>query len=360
MDTNQRIGVLLMSYGTPVSQDDILPFYTDVRRGRPPTPEQLTELSDRYAMIGGLSPLTERTLAQVKKITDRLEELYPEKYFVLYATKHSKPAIEEAVKGFADEGITAFIGMVFAPHYSQLSIGEYMTKAQEAASRHGIECQFIKSFALDEALIEFLSNQILSQVLIHATDIRKAENDTSASKKPSRMVVLITAHSLPATVISMGDPYPEQLRSTAEKIARQIGLGSEYEFIPLFEMADRMTNNVTALRKGFYAYTEESDIEIGWQIAWQSAGRTSQTWLGPDILEVLSDMGERGIRNIIICPAGFMSDHLEVLYDIDIAAQDLAGKISVSLSRTRSVNDDISVMNSLAQLIHDTSLTEKE
>ncbi len=357
MAKNQRIGVLLMSYGTPQSQKDILPFYTDVRRGRPPTPEQLAELSDRYALIGGLSPLTKRTLAQVKQITDRLNRLNPGKYRVRYATKHSKPTIEEAVKDFAEEGISSVIGMVFAPHYSKLSVGQYMERVEKAASCYGIECRFIKSFAVDKALIGFLSGQILSQIIMRAAEMKRPENGGAASpgqQSPNRLAVLITAHSLPTDVLAMGDVYVEELRSTARAIAGTLGLGAEFSFTPLREMAENREVNIGTLSQQFYEYKDRTDIEVGWQTAWQSAGRTSQTWLGPDILEVIRETGERGIKNIIVCPAGFMSDHLEILYDIDIAAQNLAAELFVSLSRTQSVNDNTAVMDSLAQLIYET------
>ncbi len=340
-----------MSYGTPASKDDILTFYTDVRRGRPPSKEQLDELTRRYELIGSKSPLTENTLRQVDAVASHLSSRYPNRYRVKYATKHASPTIEGAVKEFADENISFVTGLVFAPHYSKFSIGQYIERAEQAAADYGIKCNFIKSFALNPELLNFLENQILKEIFLHInTSIPTQPRNTPASKK---IMILITAHSLPTRVLSMGDIYADELESTAAAIAGRLGLPSQSQFIELDELsAGLRLRQTTSGLSGTDDRPLDRQIKIAWQSAWQSAGKTDQEWLGPDILTVIEKLAGQQITDIIICPAGFMSDHLEILYDIDIDAQNLAKKLGVSLSRTQSVNSDPEVIGSLAESIH--------
>ncbi len=355
MTDSAKTGVLLMSYGTPKSQEDIEAFYTDVRRGRPPSREQLDELVQRYELIGGTSPLTKKTYQQIEAISSRLDSLSPGKYLVVYGTKHSSPKIEEAVQELADAKVSSLIGMVFAPHYSRFSIGEYLERAQKVAAASEIKCRFIKSFALDGKLLDFLTDQIRSELNKHINQIvllRKSRTFGDSLSSPDKIMILITAHSLPRHLVTNGDPYIDELNSTAAAIAKKLGLGSESEFVELSLLKDKL------VEKGDSEPERErfdllEDIEISWQIAWQSAGKTDQEWLGPDILTVIKDLSEREITDVIICPAGFMADHLEVLYDIDIDGQKLAKNLGVALSRTESVNDNLMVMNSLAEKIHE-------
>lgn len=286
------VGVVVMAYGTPASPDEIEEYYTHIRRGRPPSPEQLEELRGRYEAIGGTSPLVECTLAQVAAIRRALGD----GFVVQPGTKHGRPRIEDAVDSLAAAGVEALIGLVLAPHYSELSVGEYTARLLSAAAAHGLPARTIPSWHTLPALIEALASRVLTAI---ATD---------------DVEVLFTAHSLPARILDTSDPYRGQLEETAALVAEACGL-------------------------------------TRWRIAWQSAGRTPEPWLGPDLCDVLRALPDEGTKHVVVCPAGFTSDHLEVLYDIDIEARRVAADCGLELVRTSSLNDDPAVCSSLASLI---------
>ncbi|MCU1367109.1 MAG: Ferrochelatase [Ilumatobacteraceae bacterium] len=294
-----RTAVLLMAYGTPRTADEILPYYTDIRRGRPPTDEQLADLVRRYDAIGGISPLTERTEAQREALQRALDAQAPGQFYVTLGLKHAAPMIETAVAELAAAGFTRIVGLVLAPHYSSYSIGQYMDRVRAAASPHGISLTAIESWATEPAFVEFL-----------AADLRRR-----LAPMPSNTKVLFTAHSLPQRIIDDGDPYPDELRATAVAVAEAAGLG---------------------------AWSR-------WAIAWQSAGRTPEPWIGPDILAVLRELGaSENADGVLVSACGFVADHLEVLYDLDIEAKHLADELGLAFDRTTCVNDDPAVMAALA------------
>jgi ferrochelatase len=303
MSNDERIGVLVMAYGTPASVEDIEPYYTHIRRGRPAPPELLEELIDRYAAIGGISPLAQRTEAQRVAIEAALDTLAPGRYHVVLGQKHATPFIEDAVAELAGAGITTSVGVVLAPHYSGFSVGQYQARAAEAGAAHGITHHGIDSWHLDPAYVEFLTAAV-------------AEADADL---PDNRKVLFTAHSLPERVLA-DDPYPDQLRASASAVADRLGL----------------------------------DPWSDWSIAWQSAGRTPEPWRGPDILDVLRELADTGgTDGVLVCAQGFVADHLEVLYDLDIEAAGVAAELGLAFARTRSLNDDATVMGALAQRVHE-------
>ncbi|CAB4859800.1 unannotated protein [freshwater metagenome] len=291
--------VLLMAYGTPRTRDEVLPYYTDIRRGRPPTDEQLQDLINRYEAIGGISPLAQRTEAQRDALQRALDHLAPGQYMVALGLKHAAPMIETAVDDLAAQGVRHIVGLVLAPHYSSFSIGQYQDRARVAAERHGITTAAINSWATEPAFIDFI-----------ASDLR-----TRLDAMPANTKVLFTAHSLPQRIIDAGDPYPDELRSTAEAVAAKVGLNHWSQ----------------------------------WAIAWQSAGRTPEPWIGPDILEVIDELGQsENAAGVVVSACGFVADHLEVLYDLDIEARARAASHGLAFDRTACVNDDAAVMHSLA------------
>ncbi len=296
------IALLVMSYGAPNDPTEIEDYYTHVRRGRPPTPEALADLQRRYFAIGGVSPLAERTRDQAEGIGAALEHLQPGRWKVVVAAKHSFPFIEDGVSEVVALGIRHLVGLVMAPHYSALSVGEYVDRASTAARMAWVETCFVESWNLLPGLVESLTERLREAIEGLPDDVRGATE------------VLVTAHSLPTRVVEMGDPYPDQLRQTAEAVCAMAGI-------------DR------------------------WQVAWQSAGRTSEPWLGPDILDVLRTLAASGTRAVVVCPAGFTSDHLEVLYDVDIEAVRLAEALGLILVRTESLNADPKLMAALAELV---------
>ncbi|MFM8389383.1 MAG: ferrochelatase [Actinomycetota bacterium] len=297
------ISVILMAYGTPRSREEILPYYTDIRRGRPPTDELLAELTGRYEAIGGLSPLAALTEAQRDAIQRALDDAAPGRFRVSLGLKHAHPMIEEAVADVATTGTEKIIGLVLAPHYSTYSIGQYVGRATTAAEPHGINVIGIDSWATEPAFIDFL-----------ATDMR-----ARLAKMPANTKVLFTAHSLPQRIIDGGDPYPNELRSTAVAVAGALGL-REHE---------------------------------RWDIAWQSAGRTPEPWIGPDVLEAIDALAasDSSPAGVLACACGFVADHLEVLYDLDIEAKKHAESRGLIFDRIACVNDDPRVMAALARRV---------
>ena len=302
--SNTKTAVLLMAYGTPRSREEILPYYTDIRRGRPPTEEQLSDLTARYEAIGGLSPLAALTEAQRDALQTALNNIAPNTYHVALGLKHAAPMIEDAVQQLAQEGFTKIVALVLAPHFSSFSIGQYIDRATTAATPHGISVVGITSWATEEAFIEFLASDMSAKL----------------ATMPANTHVLFTAHSLPQRIIDAGDPYPAELRSTAVAVAAKI----------------RLQENTQ------------------WSIAWQSAGRTPEPWIGPDILDVIDQLATQSnpATGVLVSACGFVADHLEVLFDLDIEASHRAEQHGLAFARTECVNDNGAIMNALAHRVH--------
>ena len=300
------VGVLVMAYGTPRDRDDIAAYYTDIRRGRPPTPEQLAELVARYDAIGGSFPLRAATEKQRDALAAALESRTPGGYVVAIGTRHSTPSIEDAARELASAGVTRVVGLVLAPHFSRMSIGAYADRAAKAAAESGLDVDVIESWHLLPAYVDFLADAV-----------RRAQ-----STMPAGSEVVFTAHSLPARILDDGDPYPEQLRETASAVAERLGLAS-------------------------------------WSVGWQSAGRTPEPWLGPDVLELIRDRAAEGAAGLVVCPCGFVADHLEVAYDLDIEAAALAESVGLPFSRTATVGTNAEVMSALADLVVSRSARQK-
>lgn len=304
MARSDRVAVVLMAYGTPAAPSGIEAYYTDIRRGRPPTPEQLADLTARYEAIGGVSPLAARTAEQQAAIQHALDELDPGRYTVVLGLKHADPKIEQAVAEVLADGYDTIVAAVLAPHDSELSIGEYVrrvaTAAGDAATVHAV-----RSWARLPEFVDFVARDLQHRLQV----------------ADGRTRVLFTAHSLPARIVAAGDPYPSELRATAEAVAGRLGL-----------------------REG-----------VDWDLAWQSAGRTPEPWLGPDVGEVIRSGTLADVDTVIVSAVGFVSDHLEVLYDLDIEARTLATEAGLAFDRTSCVNADPAVMGALAARIHATA-----
>jgi ferrochelatase len=308
IDPAGRTAVVLMAYGTPRTPDEIEPYYTDIRRGRPPTSEALADLTARYAAIGGVSPLAQLTEAQGRALQTALDAAEPGRFSVSLGLKHADPKVEDTARQVAAAGATSVIGLVLAPHYSSYSIGQYLDRLRQGVADSGVDIPVdgIESWAVEPAFVDFLADDLAARV----TSMRE--------RTGGRARVLFTAHSLPQRIIDSGDPYPAELRATAEAVAARLGL---------IEGAD-------------------------WQLAWQSAGRTPEPWIGPDILDVIDELGEAGeVAGVIVSACGFVTDHLEVLYDLDVEAAARAAAKGLAFDRTACVNDDAAVIAALAERI---------
>lgn len=302
-------GVVLMSYGTPATPDDIGAYYTHIRRGRPPSPEQLADLQRRYGALGGVSTLSARSEAQRARLAGSLEATAPGRFQVRTGQRHAAPFIADAVADLARRDLWSLpceriVGLVSAPHYSGYSVQHYADTLAEAAEGFGIDTVTIPHWYELPAYQAFLA---------HAVVDAQADSGVSAS----RTRVLFTAHSLPERLL-VDDPYPDQLAAGAAAVAAAAGL----------------------------------DDQGGWSVAWQSAGATDDAWRGPDVTQVIRELGaDDATDSVVVCPHGFTADHLEVAYDLDIEARRVAEDAGLAFARTRVLNDDATVFAALADWV---------
>jgi protoporphyrin/coproporphyrin ferrochelatase len=291
-----------MAYGTPDTLDDVEPYYTHIRGGRPPTPEQLHELRERYRLVGGRTPLSDTSEATRAGLERQLNGSVPARYQVVLGMKHWRPWIRDGVAQLHAAGVRRAVGLVLAPHYSTMSIGgyyRYVDQAQEALGS-SIDFERIESWHLHPPYLEAVA--------------ARARRSLAAFPVGAEVTVLFTAHSLPQRILAEGDPYPVQLRETSEALAAMLALPR-------------------------------------WTFSYQSAGRTPEPWLGPDILETVERLAAEGVANVLVVPIGFVSDHLEIFYDIDYEARQAAEARGLRLERTESLNASPDFVAGLTNLV---------
>ncbi len=282
-----KVAVILMAYGSPTTADDVPTYFADIREGRPVSQEAVEELTERYRRIGGRSPLDDVTEAQRAGLEGELE--LP----VFVGMKHWRPRIAEAVEAALAGGAETIVGLVLAPHYSQLSIAGYRERLEDAL-RGRAELIFVESWHDHEPFLAALAERV-----------RGFDGH-----------VVFTAHSLPERILRDGDPYRDQLLETSRLVAERA------------HIAD-------------------------WSFAFQSASATGEPWLGPDILEELDRLAANGVKRVLVCPVGFVSDHLEILWDLDIEARERAAELGLELDRIESLNDDPAFLRALAELVRE-------
>jgi len=295
--------VLLMAYGSPDRLDQVEAYYTDIRRGNPPTPELLEELMGRYRAIGGGSPLS-RIVETQRSALEALLAVRGRPMRVYAGMRHIEPRIGQIVQGMAADGVERFVAIALAPQASTNAAG-YRRAVEGGLAGLGDAAPavtYIESWYDQPRFIEALA-ETAREALARFPD-------------PTGVRVMFTAHSLPARVLAEGDPYPEQVAGTAALVAARLGL-ADYD------------------------------------VAYQSAGRTGEPWIGPDILAEIRRLAAAGVTELVIRPVGFVADHLEVLYDIDIEAQAVAAEVGIHLERARSMNDDPTFIAGLADLAVD-------
>lgn len=306
--SDRPVAVLAMAYGTAAGVEDIERYYTDIRGGRPPAPELLEELKARYAAIGNRFPLLDVTRRQAQALERELNLGDGGAFRVYLGMKHSPPFIAEGVGRIRADSVPRAVGLVLAPHYSRLSVGSYVERvraALETGERDpGSAWTFIESWHDHPLFIEVLASRV-----------ERAMSGLPPKERGGAAVVF-SAHSLPARILEEGDPYASQLLDTADQVAERLGLAP---------------------------YTT----------AWQSAGRTPEPWLGPELSDVIRDLAAAGHPAVVVCPCGFVSDHLEILYDLDIEAQEVARQAGIRLVRTKSLNADPDFIRALAAVVVD-------
>jgi ferrochelatase len=282
--------VVLMAYGSPDRLEDVPAYYADIRGGRPIAPEHLAGLVERYRRLGveRSNPLNEITEATRAALAAELG--VP----VLTGMRHWRPRIAEAVERALAGGARTIVGLVLAPHYSRLSIGAYRTQL-EAAVGGRAELRFVERWGDEPGFVDLLADRV-----------RDSLDDD--------MHVVFTAHSLPARILDEGDPYRDELLETARLVAER-----------------------AALRD--------------WTFSFQSESPTGEPWLGPDILDHLADLHGRGVRAVLACPVGFVADHLEIRWDLDVEAADRARELGMRFSRIEMPNADPAFVRVLAGLV---------
>lgn len=289
------IAVMLMAYGGPSNLDEVEPYLLDVRGGRPTSPELVQEIRHRYEVIGGRSPIVEHTRAQAAALGDALGPAFA----TYVGMRHWHPYIKEAVDRIAADGPGRLVAVAMAPHYSSMSVGAYEKKVLEAAAGR-LELALVRSWGDHPKFI--------AAVREHAAQALQR------FPAPTKVRVLFTAHSLPERILAAGDPYPDELKASARAVAESLRLER-------------------------------------WEFAFQSAGATHEPWLGPDAGDVLTRLAAEGTKDFLIVPIGFVCDHVEILYDVDVEYQGLARELGVRLERTASLNDDPLLIQALADIV---------
>lgn len=291
-----------MAYGGPASLDEIPGYLADIRSGRPTPRAVLDEITESYRAIGGASPLLEVTRRQV----DALAAALGDEYRCYLGMRHWSPWIEEVVGQMVEDGIDRAVSLVLAPHFSALSVAKYQQKVADGLELyHGrIDFDHVASYHDAPGL-----------VAAFAARVEEGLARWPAAERV-RVHVIFSAHSLPQRVLDAGDPYGEQCLETARLVAEQAGLPD-----------DR------------------------WSWAYQSAGRTPEPWAGPDLGEQLEELAGRGVRDVVSVPVGFVSDHVELLFDVDRRAAEIAVGLGMRLERPPALNDDPVFIGALAELV---------
>ena len=277
-----------MAYGSPERLEDVPAYYADIRGGRPIRPELLDDLIDRYRRLGTEAGSPLNAITEQTRAALERELALP----VFTGMKHWTPRIADAAEQALAAGAATIVGLVLAPHYSKLSIAGYRHQLEEALAGRA-ELVFVESWHDDDGFVELLADRV----------------------RGTRSHVVFTAHSLPERILAEGDPYKDQLLETSRLVAERAGLGDE------------------------------------WSFSFQSESATGEPWLGPDILDHLADLRARGVRDVLVCPVGFVADHLEIRWDLDMEAVERARELGMSLARIEMPNADPAFVRVLARLV---------
>ncbi|WP_457631480.1 ferrochelatase [Oceanithermus sp.] len=321
------MNVLLMYYGTPYTESEIEAYYTDIRHGRKPPRPLLDELVERYRMIGK-SPLNEVTFSLARRLEAELNLRLPRFPMGLQSAplprttegdarvylggKHNPPFIAGALAQMAEDGVDRAVALVTAPHYSLRSIAEYRERLELALDELGepFPVRFVQDYYAHPGYVSALARRVAAALW--------------RVREPARALVLFTAHSVPMRAVEAdGGVYPRQVETTARLVAARLGLDN-------------------------------------WRVAWQSAGRTDEEWLGPDVNDVLREAAEQGFREAVVAAVGFPADHLEVFFDLDYEAQETARSCGIHLVRAASLNDDVDYVKVLADIVEEAWQQEED
>jgi ferrochelatase len=291
-----------MAYGSPNRLDEVDAYFTDIRGGRRPSVDEVAELTGRYEHVGVPTPLLDVSRRLVEKVERALNQSGGGRFTARLGMKHWTPRIQTAVQELERAGVDRVVGLVLAPHYSRIGTGGYQARVEQALaqSNRRLPLDFIQGWFTLPGYVQAV-----------AENVRTAMR---AFTHPETATVVFTAHSLPARILDEGDPYRDQLLQSSELIA---------QLVPIRE----------------------------WRFSFQSQSHTGEPWLGPDLLDTLAELATAGRRRVVVAPVGFIADHLEILYDIDIEARQKARELGIELHRTQMLNDDSRLADALTQLV---------
>jgi ferrochelatase len=310
--SERPIAVLLMAMGGPDCLESVEPFLLDVRGGRPTPPELVEEIRERYRATGGKSPAVGITKDVAKKLEARLNASGGRPYRVYVGLRHWHPFIKETFADLLVESPDRIVGFCMAPQQSSLSTGAYRKKVEEAQAAQHSTCpvSYVGSWNRHPKLIAAIVQNIQQGLLKFPDDVR------------TNVPVLFTAHSLPERIVAMKDPYPAEVRQTVEAVTAKLGSQPT-------------------------------------RFAYQSQGRSSEPWLGPTVESAIEDLAKAGHRYVLVAPIGFLCDHVETLYDIDIELKQLAQIHGMQLERIAMLNDSPAMIDTLADVLaaHEASLS---
>jgi ferrochelatase len=280
--------VILMAYGSPERLADVPAYYADIRGGRPIAPENLADLVERYRKLGI------EDSSPLNAITEQTRAALEEELGLPVYTgmKHWSPRIADAAQAALAAGADRVAGVVLAPHYSALSIKGYRDQLEQALAGRA-ELEFVESWHDETAFVDLLAERV----------------------RGTQSHVVFSAHSLPERILAMGDPYKDQLLETSRLVSAAAGLDGR------------------------------------WSFSFQSESPTGEPWLGPDILDHLAALREDGVTDVLICPVGFVSDHLEIRWDIDVEAQERAAELGMRVDRIEMPNADPVFVRTLAGIV---------
>lgn len=307
-EITEHIGVILMAYGGPDKLEDVPDYLLDVRSGRAMSQELVDEFVERYREIGGRSPILELTRAQAKGVEKALNNRKAKeagiKYTCYVGMRHWDPYIRDVVPQIVEDKVDKLVGVVMAPHYSKMSVGKYMEQLREGLEKAGsdIPVHEVHSWKDQPMFISGVSSRIRDALRTFPAEIRKD------------VPIVFSAHSLPVRILEWGDPYPDELRVSVEMVA------------------DRVRQR-------------------HWRFAYQSQGASAEPWLGPEVEETLEELAAEGFKHVLMVPIGFVCDHVEILYDVDIEHKAHAEKLGMQLSRIKSLNDGPMLCRAVAESV---------
>ena len=311
------IGVLVMAYGTASGPEDVERYYTDIRGGRRPSPEHLEELRDRYAAIGNRFPLLDITRQQAQGLERELNRREVGAFRAYLGMKHSPPFIAETIERMREDGIERAIAIVMAPHWSGMSVESYLDRVREEVGEGPPTFDFVRSYHDDPRFVSFLAGRVADALSGLTGEERRGAT------------VIFSAHSLPTRTVEDGSLRCLRCHACEDACRYRDGLAE--------------TADLVAAELGHGRHT----------IAWQSAGRTDDPGLGPPIEDVLAGLASQGCPAAVVCSAGFVADHLEILYDLDIEARAIAQRAGMRLVRTEMPNTDPAFVRVLADVVRE-------